>query len=249
LESLAMNVRSGFTCVLAFLLTSCGPAEEPTGAPRNSTHPHVTSRVPDEIDPERHYLFYLHGRIIEDQGVRPEHPEFGVYEYEAILDNLASQGFEVISEARPPRTDGEAYARKVVDQIEELLSAGVPAERIAVVGFSKGGGIAVAVASMLGNEDVSYVFLGTCARRIRNVPELTLTGRILSIHERSDPVTASCKEMFVGRVAAPTFEEIEIHLGGGHGAFYRPAPGWIDPAVSWIRDTPRETDGGGSREG
>ena len=229
------HLARAVACFVAVLLTACGPPAELPDGGDTPARDHVLSRVPDEVDPGLHYLIYLHGQIIEDQGVRPEHPEFGVYEYEAVLDALAAEGFEVISEARPPRTDGEAYARKVVAQVESLLSAGVPPERLAVVGFSKGGGIAVAAASILGNEEVSFVFLGTCARRIKNVPELELTGRILSIHESSDPVAGSCKEMFAGSIVAPVFEEIEIDLGGGHGAFYRPAPEWIDPVVSWIR--------------
>jgi hypothetical protein len=28
-------------------------------------------------------------------------------------------------------------------------------------------------------------------------------------------------------------KEIVINVGGGHGAFYRPRPEWIDPVVEW----------------
>lgn len=220
---------------IALLLAACTPAEEQPGPAAAEVSGNVMNDVPDEIRPERRYLFYLHGQIIEDQGVRPEHPKFGVYEYEAVLDALAAEGFEVISEPRPPRTDGEAYAEKVVKQIERLLSAGVPAERISVVGFSKGGGIAVAVASMLGNESVRFAFLGTCATRIKDRPHLELRGRILSIYEASDPIAGSCEEMFSESVIAPEFRELEIRLGGGHGAFYRPAPEWIGPVAAWVR--------------
>jgi predicted esterase len=226
-------------CVIAFFLAACAPAEKNTGATAADVSGNIMKDVPEQIRPERHYLFYLHGQIIEDQGVRPEHPEFGVYEYEGVLDALAAEGFEVISEPRPPRTDGQAYAGRVVTQIEKLLSAGVPAERIAVVGFSKGGGIAVAVASMLGNERVRFVFLGTCATRIRNRPQLELRGRVLSIYEASDPVAGSCEGMFSESVIVPEFQELEVRLGGGHGAFYRPAREWIDPVVAWVRG---ETD-------
>lgn len=230
-----MKQALGIACAFGLALTACATPEEPTDKATASEPGHVMSDVPDEIRPDHDYLFYLHGQIIEDQGVRPEHPEFGVYEYEAILGALAEEGFEVISEPRPPRTDGREYARKVVRQIESLLSAGLPAERISVVGFSKGGGIAVAVSSLLGNDRVSFAFLGTCAKRIQNPPRLELKGRILSIYEASDPVAGSCKELFSGNVVAPGLEELEIHVGGGHGAFYRPAPAWIDPVVDWVR--------------
>jgi len=230
-----MRRALGIVCAVVLALTACATSEEPTDTITASVSGHVMNDVPDEIRPDRSYLFYLHGQIIENQGVRPEHPEFGVYEYEAVLVALAEEGFEVISEPRPPRTDGEEYARKVVKQIEGLLSAGLPAERISVVGFSKGGGIAVAVSSLLGNERISFAFLGTCAHRIKNPPPLELKGRIFSIYEASDPVAGSCEEMFSDSVVAPELEELEISLGGGHGAFYRPAPEWIDPVVDWVR--------------
>jgi predicted esterase len=230
-----MKRALGIACAVGIALTACATSEEPADTMTPSATGHVMSDVPEEIRPECSYLFYLHGQIIEDQGVRPAHPEFGVYEYEAVLAALAEEGFEVISEPRPPRTDGREYARKVVQQIESLLSAGMPAERISVVGFSKGGGIAVAVSSLLGHERVSFAFLGTCAKRIQDPPPLELKGRILSIYEASDRVAGSCEELFSGSVVAPGLEELEIRLGGGHGAFYRPAPEWIDPVVDWVR--------------
>ena len=230
-----MRRALGVACAIGLALTACATSDEPAETKNAPVPGHVMNDVPDEIRPDRSYLFYLHGQIVEDQGVRPEHPEFGVYEYEAVLAALAEKGFEVISEPRPPRTDGREYARKIVTQIESLRSAGVPAERISVVGFSKGGGIAVAVSSLLDDERVSFAFLGTCAKRIQDPPPLELKGRILSIYEASDPVAGSCRELFSGSVAAPGLEELEIRLGGGHGAFYRPAPEWIDPVVDWVR--------------
>jgi dienelactone hydrolase len=190
--------------------------------------------LPAEIQPDRHYLFYLHGQIVEDQGVRPVHPEFGVYEYEAILASLAEEGFLVVSEARGPGTDGESYARKVVKQVETLLAAGVEPERISVVGFSKGGGIAVRVSSLLGNEKLSFVFMATCVTWIENWPELDLRGRVLSIYEVSDPIAGSCKEAFSRSVVRPEFKELRLEVGGGHGAFYRSMPEWLDPVVQWV---------------
>jgi predicted esterase len=191
--------------------------------------------VPDEIRTESNYLFYLHGQIIEDHGLRPVHPDFGVYEYEGVLASLAQAGFVVISEARGPRTNGEEYAREVVTQVETLLAAGVPPERVSIVGFSKGGGIAVRVSTLLHNERVNFVFLGTCARRIRNRPALDLRGRILSIYEASDPIAGPCSEFLSASVIEPEFEEVRLEVGGGHGAFYRPVQAWLDPVLAWSK--------------
>jgi hypothetical protein len=124
-----------------------------------------------------------------------------------------------------------------VGQIEELLAAGVPARRISVVGFSKGGGIAVVVSSLLGNEDVRFVFLATCASWIRNVPELILRGHILSIYEESDPIGRSCEAALADSEIRPEFKELKLQLGERHGTFYRPRPEWLDPVVEWIKDT------------
>jgi len=46
-----------------------------------SSTPHLTGyEFPDSIDPERRYLFYQHGRIIEDQGIPAISPQYGEYE-------------------------------------------------------------------------------------------------------------------------------------------------------------------------
>lgn len=229
--------------VLTMVAVTCGCLPETNGPQdpgRSTVSPQpgagrVVHDVPDEIRPEDNYLFYLHGQIIEDQGVRPVHPDFGVYEYEAVLAALAKAGFVVISEAREPRTDGEKYARKVVKQVEALLAAKVPPERISVVGFSKGGGIAVKVSTLLHNERVNFAFLGTCARRIRNPPALELRGRILSIYEASDPIAGACSDLLSARAIGPEFKELRIDVGGGHGAFYRPIREWLDPVTAWSR--------------
>jgi hypothetical protein len=55
---------------------------------------------------------------------------------------------------------------------------------------------------------------------------------MLSIYEASDTV-GSCGHLFDKATDPATTAEIELHLGGGHGAFYRPHSEWIDPVVRW----------------
>ena len=209
------EVTVGRTVILALVLASlipgcAGPAETP----------------------ER-YLFYLHGQIVEGSDGRPEHPEYGVYDYPAIVQALENEGFTVISEIRDFQTDGRAYAEQLAGEVEALLSGGVMPERISIIGASKGGGIAVVASSLLGNEGLNFVFLGTCVNWIKEWPELTLRGRILSIAEETDTVAGSCEEPFSGSDIRPEFREIRIHTGRGHGAFYEPIPEWLGPAVEW----------------
>jgi hypothetical protein len=201
----------------------------PSGAVAQRIH----SQVPAEIDQHARHLIYLHGAIIETQGVRPTHPRFGVYEYEEIIEVLAARGFVVISEARPAGTEGKVYAATVVDQVRELLAAGVSPDHVTVVGFSKGGGIAIAASSMLANDDVNFIFMAACNPWLDSHPEIVARGRLLSIRESSDDLVGSCEGFFKRSPSPHDHIEIVLELGGGHGAFYRPNPEWIDPVVEW----------------
>ena len=96
------------------------------------------------------------------------------------------------------------------------------------------GGIAVMVSAELKEERIPFVFLGTCVNWIQNWPQLDLRGRILSIYEESDPIAGACSVPFSESTIRPEFEEIGLSIGGGHGAFYRPAAEWVDPVVEWV---------------
>jgi len=215
-------------CLVLFA-SSCG-AEDP---PKSDPALRIFTDLPVQIDPNSRYLFYLHGAIIERVGVRPTHPEFGVYEYREILEVFAGRGFVVISEARPAGTNGAVYAEKVADQVGALMKGGVSPEHITVVGFSKGGGIAITASSILSEERLNFVFMGACGPWLNDRPEIVPRGRMLSLHELSDDMVGSCETLFGRSTGASVHEEITLDLGGGHGAFYRPRPEWIDPVVEW----------------
>jgi dienelactone hydrolase len=93
-------------------------------------------------------VIYLHARIVEDSGRRPTDPAFGTYEYDAILDSLRHAGFVVLSDQRPPRTDS-FLATHVARQVDSLR-AQVSPRAITVMGFSKGGWIAILASSACG---------------------------------------------------------------------------------------------------
>jgi predicted esterase len=194
----------------------------------------VHDELPSSIDPKSRHVLYLHGRIIETHGRRPTHPEYGVYEYDRIVEALAAHGVQVLSEVRPADTGIGTYGQKVASQIRLLLAAGVPAERITVVGFSKGGIIAIAVSTLLRESDVRYVLLGACSRAVFDTAELRVTGRVLSIYEGSDEVGVSCAPLFARSPVAVELEEIRIDTGLRHGAFYEPRDAWLVPTSRWI---------------
>ncbi|HVR98425.1 MAG TPA: alpha/beta hydrolase [Thermoanaerobaculia bacterium] len=216
-------IRTLAFCLLLLPL----PAAARTGA----VHPDV----PKQIDAKARYVVFLHGKIVEDKGPRPRHERFGVYEYRQILDALAAEGFQVISEARPQGTDIERYAAKVASQVQTLLRAGVPPERVSVVGFSKGGGIAIMVSSRLRNDRVNFVFLAACGGWIFEQTQVRPSGRVLSIYEASDRGGVSCKPLLDRGGPGMRKKEIRIETGKEHGAFFQPRPVWLRPLAEWLR--------------
>ncbi len=196
-----------------------------------------TYEFPDSIDPTQRYMFYLHGKIIEDQGILAISPDYGEYEYEAILDALSGHGFIVISEQRPKDTDSIAYAKRVKQQVQTLLEAGVPARNITVVGASKGAWIAVFVSHLLENDKVNFVIMGLChpdavAYFIHD--QIVLHGNVLSIYDSVDQYAGSCQEYFSFSELTNS-DEIVLEIGTGHGILYQPLDAWVLPTVEWAR--------------
>lgn len=197
----------------------------PSRAGPGSVHPDV----PASIDPAARYLLYLHGRILEVQGRQAVSPDFGRYEYDAILRALADKGLVVISELRGPDTDA-SYAKKVAAQVRKLVAGGVPARHITVAGFSKGGFLARATAAELADPAVNFVLMAACGRRPDPGRAGPLKGRILSLYDERDEMAGSCGSLF-----APGIETKEVKLATGlrHGLFFRPRPEWIDLVSGW----------------
>jgi len=199
---------------------------------------------PASIDPSQKYLFYLHGRIIEDQGIPAISSDFGEYEYAAILKKLREHGFVVISEQRPKNTDSVEYASRVIEQITTLLNADVPAKNITVVGASKGAGIAIYISHFLANEEVNFVIMGICHPDIvkdLKQQQISLYGNVLSIYDFADDEYAgSCEDLFSfsevnGGLSRRA--EIVLSIGTGHGILYKPLDEWILPVVKWANNS------------
>jgi hypothetical protein len=194
----------------------------------------IATEVPNAPDAAKTCIIYLHGRIIEDSGPRPTDSRFGLYDYPAVLEALASKGAIVISAQRRPNTDVNEYAGVVVSQIERLVRANVPPSNIVVVGFSKGGDIAIHVSSFLRRRDIRFAFLAACYN-LANEPHLRLSGRVLSIIETSDTLAGtSCKPYNNFTERPESFEELRISTGRSHGAFYTPQAAWVGPLLKWI---------------
>jgi hypothetical protein len=241
--------RSSIVIIIVIAwLVACQVTEEglmPTLTPIPTASPTPTEidldgyEFPNSIDPTKQYMFYLHGKILEDQGIPAVSPEFGEYQYEEILITLQSYGFEVISEQRPKNADGWEYAQITARQVAKLLTAGVPPGSITVVGASKGGSIAAVASSLVGNAAVNYVLLGSCHPTL--VEEwkqgaLILTGNVLAIRDfADDEYSGSCEQLFnlsEGK-GLGQHDELVLQVGTGHGILYQPLPEWVLPTVQW----------------
>lgn len=187
--------------------------------------------MPPKVDQAAKYLFFLHNWYVETKG-----PD-GACDYHGIVKAFADQGYTVVSEVRAKGTSSRKYAAKIAGQIKTLLSAGVPAGNITVLGHSKGGFITLVVSSILKNPDLSYVIMAgcniksACCGQSPNPP----AGRMLSIYEQNDKVAGSCKAEFARGGGQVKGTEIVLKTGGGHRIFFTVKPAWFDPVMAWLK--------------
>jgi metallo-beta-lactamase class B len=187
--------------------------------------------VPDRPDPRSRYAVYVHGRILEEQGVGAVSPDFGLYQYETILQALAVRGFTVIAEVRKG-DPGPDYPKKLAARVRKLLQAGVPPSQVTVVGASKGGFLTMATAAELREDGVSYVVLAGCGQSTEAFAT-RLRGRILSVYDAADRFRPSCQTTFAGAPKLADKREIVVKKNLDHGLLYRPLADWLDPLVEW----------------
>ena len=223
------------TRILAVVVASAAFA----GLGEGSDALRILDRAPASPDPAAYYLFYLHGRIIELQGPEAVSPIFGRYEYQRILEAFAARGFVVVAEVRPDGA-GTAFVEATAEQIRGLLAAGVPAGQITVMGFSKGGALALGVSALVAADEVGYAILAGCFGNADRAAQRgpSLRGRFLSLLDRSDRFSPSCKALFAHAAHVREREEHVFETGLDHGLFYEPRADWVDRVVSWARPAP-----------
>jgi hypothetical protein len=199
-----------------------------------ASEPHaqrIFTDVPASVDTGARHLFYQHGRILELQGRNAVSPDFGPYQYDAILEALAGRGFTVISELRQGDA-GRPFVEKLAGQVRRLLTAGVPPRNVTLLGASKGGFLTLSAAAELGEPELSYVVLAGCGRETLGLAP-KLRGRILSIYDSNDRFAPSCADTFEKAPGLGPHKEIVLKLGLDHGLLYRPLEDWMAPAVDW----------------
>ena len=221
------------TAVLALVMWTTGAVLDGLSS-SGAAQREVLQRAPERPDGSRRYLFYLHGRLVEDHGPDAVSPDYGPYEYSAIIRQLSAEGFTVISGIRPPKTDPQIYSEGVADQIGHLIAAGVAPSHITVVGASKGSVIAMLVSSRL-TSAVRYVLLANCNDYVLKAFSLSLHGDVLSIYEDSDDLGRTCVPLFDQSPDLGRRQEVRLTTGLRHGFIFRPLADWLRPAVAWAR--------------
>ncbi len=237
-------VPGGATAVPQASSISPASTAQPTSQPFDITR----YAFPETVDPTSYYLFYLHGKIIEDQGLPAVSPDYGTYEYPAILEKLSRLGLIVISEQRAENTDALQYAQRLAGQVTRLLNSGVPAKNITVAGASKGGAIAILASNLLENEALNFVLLAACDPASIDALQrnkVSLYGNVLSIYDSADKIAGSCQELFAASAGKglSRHAEIVLQVGSGHGMLFKPLDEWITPTLRWT-GSPLEPDCG-----
>ena len=225
--------RDGRWQVVAAQLTRRQHATLPGGANPKPDRSSLWTDVPAAVDLGRRYLFYLHGKIVEE-GRRPTSPEHGVYEYDEILDRFLEAGFVVISEQRAKDTDVAQYGQKVAGQVRRLIKAGVSPANITVVGASQGGWMAMLASTYLKNRNVNYVFISVCRADPGFLSLVDLHGNVLFIKEQSEP-PSDCARFRADATGIRRYQEIMLNTGLRHGFLFRPLYAWLGPTLNWAR--------------
>lgn len=191
--------------------------------------------LPSKIDPDVEYIFYVHGRIIENEGVEAVSSKFGAYQFGAITSQLTGKGRHVIAKVRGPgRLE---YVDELTADITRLLNTGVPPQNITVVGFSKGAYMTLQAAKALENPDISYAVLAGCVAGVVSGKDRSadgLQGRVLSMVDASDDLGFSCVTLFARNAHLKDPVDVVFETGLAHGLFYAANPVWLDPLLEWI---------------
>lgn len=132
-------------------------------------------------------IFYLHGRIIEEQGKNAYSEEFGSYEMDSIISALKVENSEVYAEIRSENVEPREYAIMISKQIDSLINLGIKPTNITVIGASKGAIIASNISDINSNP-INYIFLAGNNEYQERSNNWKFHGQVLCIYEASDSI-------------------------------------------------------------
>lgn len=194
----------------------------------------VYEQFPEQIEANEKYVFYSHGFIVEGTNPTPKNERWGVYEFPAIKESLSDSQYNLIAYHRPKGTDPFVHAKSLANDVKRLLKKGVAANRITIMGFSRGAFITSLASHYLEETPVNTVLLAGCGRIVSNkYSDIKINGAFLSIYETTDGAV-TCEKLKNRSPQLTSFDEISITTGKEHGAFYRPIPEWVVPVKQWV---------------
>ena len=186
------------------------------------------------------HIFYLHGKIVQEQGINAVSEKFGKYEYTRIIDSLRIiGGSEIHAEIRKSNTNFDEFCIHTSNQIDSLIRNGIPSENITIVGASMGGVMAMKISSINKNP-VNYIFLGSNNDSIEKDYDFNLHGRILGIYEKSDSICDKSYQYWINKSKEVIeFKQLKIETELGHGFLYHPLKEWINPVKKMVKEKRR----------
>lgn len=182
------------------------------------------------------HIYYLHGKINEEQGRNAISEKFGKFELDEILKQLNVNNSVIHCEIRAKDTDVKIYANKISREIDSLINLGIPPKNITIVGASKGSIIAMNI-SNINVHNINYVFLAGNNDYQEKENDWKFHGQILCIYDLSDDIAGKNYNYWKEKPNYSTiFEQIEIKTNLGHGFLYKPLKEWINPTKEWIEN-------------
>ena len=182
------------------------------------------------------HIYYLHGKINEEQGRNAVSEKFGKFELDEILKQLNVNNSVIHCEIRAKDTDAKTYANKISREIDSLINLGIPPKNITIVGASKGALIAMNI-SNINTYNINYVFLAGNNDYQEKNNDWKFHGQILGIYDLSDDIAGKNYNYWKEKPNYSTiFEQIEIKTNLGHGFLYKPLKEWINPTKEWIKN-------------
>jgi len=182
------------------------------------------------------HIYYLHGKINEEQGRNAVSEKFGKFELDEILKQLNVTNSVIHCEIRTKDTDVKIYATKISREIDSLINSGIPPKNITIVGASKGAIIAMNI-SNINKHNINYVFLAGNNDYQEKNNDWKFHGQILCIYDLSDDIAGKNYNYWKEKPNYSTiFEQLEIKTNLGHGFLYKPLKEWINPTKEWIKN-------------
>jgi hypothetical protein len=186
------------------------------------------------VQNDKKYIYYLHGRIIEIQGKNAVSEVYGKYEFDSIVNALRDSNTEVIAEIRTENVDYLQYANKISKEIDSLLNLGIKSKDITVIGASKGAIIASTI-SNINTNPINYIFFAGNNDYQEEHNDWKFHGQVLCFYDESDTKAGKNYDFWKNKPNYTTkFEQIKIDKKLGHGFLYKPYKDWVEPTKKWI---------------